>query len=361
MSVDYDSYLGLPQILSSQFPESSKTKNPAHDEMLFIIVHQTYELWFKQILHELESVTQLFSAPIVDESHMGIVAERLHRVVEIEKHLVRQIDILETMTPLDFLEFRDLLYPASGFQSYQFRRLEVLLGLKNKTRLFYASGSFKDALQKDQQKEISTLEDQPSLFDCVEKWLERTPFVKTAHFDFWDQYQLSVNASFEMEKLMVSQSPLLNSQEKARNLETIANNKALFDSFLDEKVYSQRRDNGEIRLSHTAARAALFIQLYRDEPALQLPFRLMTLLMEIDEQLTTWRYRHALMAKRMLGTKMGTGGSSGAKYLQASAETHKIFSDFFVLTTFLLPRSKRPVLPEPLRRALGFQFHSGGL
>ena len=134
-SVHYINYLALDKVLDAQNPLSGKGKEAAHEEMLFIIIHQTYELWFKQILHEVNSAMELFKADKIDESNLGVVVSRLERVNKIMTTLVGQLDILETMTSLDFLDFRHYLSPASGFQSHQFRKLEVMLGLKIKKRL----------------------------------------------------------------------------------------------------------------------------------------------------------------------------------------------------------------------------------
>ena len=104
--------------------KSSETDNEVHDEMLFIIIHQTYELWFKQILHELDSIINMFHDNYVHEEKVGMVVSRFDRIIQIQKLLIDQVSILETMTPMDFLEFRDLLTPSSGFQSAQFRQIE---------------------------------------------------------------------------------------------------------------------------------------------------------------------------------------------------------------------------------------------
>ena len=125
----YSNYLQLDKILESQITESGKTSNPIHDENLFIITHQTYELWFKQIIIELKSINQMFSKNFVKESNLGLVVSRCERICKIIKLLINQVDILETMSPLDFLEFRNLLNPASGFQSAQFRIIENTMGL----------------------------------------------------------------------------------------------------------------------------------------------------------------------------------------------------------------------------------------
>src|SRR5215467_3814601 len=133
---NYIDYLCLNSILNAQFPESDKQNRPAHDEMLFIIIHQTYELWFKQLLHEIESVNRIMQKPALNDNspELQTVVHRLSRCTTILKVLVHQIDIMETMTPMDFLDFRDMLRPASGFQSWQFKELEAILGLKFEQR-----------------------------------------------------------------------------------------------------------------------------------------------------------------------------------------------------------------------------------
>ena len=128
-SVHYINYLELDKILDAQNPLSGNGKEAAHDEMLFIIIHQTYELWFKQILHEIDSVMELFKKEKIDEANVGIIVSRTERINKILQILVKQIDVLESMTSLDFLDFRHHLSPASGFQSHQFRKLEIMLGL----------------------------------------------------------------------------------------------------------------------------------------------------------------------------------------------------------------------------------------
>src|SRR5688572_32553571 len=128
----YHDYLQLDKILNAQFPESDKKQLPAHDEMLFIIIHQAYELWFKQLHHEADSLVEIMKKPALNDNspELQTIVHRLNRMVVILRVLVHQIDIMETMTPMDFLDFRDMLRPASGFQSWQFKLLEAKLGLK---------------------------------------------------------------------------------------------------------------------------------------------------------------------------------------------------------------------------------------
>lgn len=352
--VQYQDYLKIEQLLSAQRLRSAEFKNPAHDEMLFIIVHQVYELWFKQIIFELESVQQIFSQAQIPEAQMGLAVSRLQRVVSIQKYIHGQIDVLETMTPLDFLEFRDYLYPASGFQSFQWRKIETLLGLKMDSRLKYNDSPFYKSLDPSLQQEMHNLLQQPSLFDLVDRWLARTPYLSFENFDFWTEYQRSVIKMFAEDKEVVHSNPRLSEAEKKRTLEVIESSFETFKNLFSETEYKKLQDSGSIRLSFKALHAALLIQIYRDQPVFQQPFKLLSCLLDIDENMTQWRYRHALMAHRMLGKKIGTGGSSGHDYLKEATEKHKIFTDFFNLTTFLVPRSKIPHLPKELEQRMGY-------
>jgi len=355
--MNYHDYLQIDKLLDCQKLESEvRTGKPAHDEMLFIIVHQVYELWFKLMLTEVESILAIFKGDHIDERLMDLIVSRLQRVVEIQKLLVDQVRVMETMTPLDFLEFRDLLIPASGFQSLQFRVLETKLGLKREQRLKYNQAEFDQSLKPEQRPLMRTAEGEHNLFERVEKWLERTPFLKMRGFDFWNIYKKTVEDSLQADLNIIQNNPSLAGEDRQRNQTILENSLASFRALFDEKAYAEARARGEWRLGYKAIHAALLIQLYRDQPALQLPFRLITALMDVDEWFTTWRYRHALMAKRMLGSKVGTGGSSGYQYLKDSTDKHKVFQDLFQLTTFFVPRSKIPVLPAEVERELGFFY-----
>jgi tryptophan 2,3-dioxygenase len=354
--VDYGEYLQLDRLLSSQAPKSVEAGAPAHDEMLFIVVHQAYELWFKQILHELHSVMALFRRDSVDERSVGVAVARLERIVEIQKILLDQLRVLETMTPLDFLEFRDLLVPASGFQSVQFRLLENRLGLRHPRRAPLERSPAPAKVTAELQEALRRSEEEPSLFALVELWLERTPFLELPGFQFWEQYEVAVQRMLAADRATIEGHPALSPAERETQLRELERTAESFAAVLDEKAHEQLRAAGERRLSHRATRAALFIHLYRDQPILHLPYRLLRTLVDVDELLATWRYRHALMVHRMIGTKIGTGGSSGHHYLLGTVERNKIFTDLFNLSTFLISRSALPALPEDLERRLGFHF-----
>lgn len=356
-TVHYNNYLGLDQLLSAQRLKSAEVdKNPAHDEMLFIIVHQAYELWFKQIIHELQSVLDLFRQKSVHPRSIGTAVSRLERVVEILNLLVQQIKIMETMTPLDFLDFRNYLFPASGFQSYQFRMVENLLGLEDEHRITYNGESYDKVFDNSKREKLRDAVDATSLFEAVEDWLERIPFLSFGEFDFLDAYRHAVDRMSEKEQKAIVDSAYLNDKEKQMRLKMLSGTSTYFYHVLNKEEHQKRQAEGAVRLSYDATVAALFINLYRDEPILHLPFRLLVTLTEIDEALTTWRYRHAQMVMRMIGNKIGTGGSSGHSYLHKTAEKHHIFKDLHAIATLLIPRSELPVLPKHLKEKLDFNF-----
>ncbi|HRK07310.1 MAG TPA: tryptophan 2,3-dioxygenase family protein [Pseudobdellovibrionaceae bacterium] len=351
--ISYADYLKTNELLNQQKLRSEEFGRKAHDEMLFIIVHQTYELWFKQMLHELDSVLGIFAANPIPEQSMLMAVHRLSRMVEIHKLLVDQVSVMETMTPLDFLDFRDMLYPASGFQSTQWRLLENKLGLKRDQRLTYNAVPYHAYVNEAEAARMKQAEAEPSLFDRVDEWLTRTPFLKTKDFDFANVYGQAVRELLQQDREAVRRHAK-SDEDRERNLKSIDETEKVFNALFDASRYAELKSQGHFRLSHEALQAALLILLYRDQPIFALPFQLLTKLQDLDELMTQWRYRHSLMAHRMLGSKIGTGGSSGAQYLKAATEKHRVFADLFNLATFLIPRSKLPALPESLTRKMNF-------
>ena len=354
--LNYSDYLQLEKILSGQELMSAKRGTPAHDEMLFIIVHQVYELWFKQILHELDSVITIFNQESIIESDVSFVVLRLQRIIEIQKILIDQIRVLETMTAMDFLEFRDDLFPSSGFQSAQFRLMENKLGLLNDHRIMYGGKDYTSVLKEKEKSTVHSSEEEKSLFELLESWLERTPFLTFKGFDFWKQYSNAVYSMLKKEKLVIQNNPNYSQKEVEYHLNEHENAVLSFEAMIDEERHNNLIVNRRKRLSHKATQAALLILLYRDEPILHSPFNLISRLIDMDELFTSWRQRHALMVRRMIGAKIGTGGSSGHKYLHEAADKHKIFSDLADLSTFFIPRSALPELPKDIKQNLGYQF-----
>lgn len=354
--VYYGDYLQLDKLLSAQSLQSTKYTDPAHEEMLFIVVHQVYELWFKQILHELSSVIDIFSQCEVKDEQLTVVVHRLDRVLAIQELLNDQIAIMETMTPQQFLEFRDYLVPASGFQSIQFKILEISLGLKHKYRIDFDKQSFYMRLKQEHREFLDKLESQPSLFESVEKWLERMPFLKFENFDFWMHYRNATNEMLQNDKEIIQNNQTLSGSEREKELKELQATSDSFDALLDASKYQQVKESGQFRMSQKAVMSALFIQQYSEEPIFNLPCRFIRQLTEMDEKMTIWRYKHAMMVQRMLGTKIGTGGSSGHDYLKKTTESNRIYKDFFNMATFILAKSALPPLPAKVKKSLGFSL-----
>jgi len=256
----YAEYLKVNELLALQCPLS---EGPEHDEMLFIVIHQVYELWFKEILHELAHLQELLS-----RNDGARARQTLKRILTILKVMVAQLDILETMTPLEFLSFRDRLEAGSGFQSYQFRELEFALGWKDPEALErYPAGS-----------------------------------------------------------------------EVRRRLERRLESGSLWDSFLHHLASSgvpvPRTDlerDVTRRVESSPALREVLIAVYRSQSALA---ELCERLVDLDEGLMEWRYRHVKMVQRTIGTRRGTGGSAGADYLLATLN-QPLFPDLWAIRTEL--------------------------
>jgi tryptophan 2,3-dioxygenase len=231
---------------------------------------------------------------------------------------------METMTPMDFLDFRDMLRPASGFQSWQFKALEARLGLQFQQR--HGQEYYISQLRPEQVALIRKIESEQPLISLLNSWLERMPFLGENN-DWWIRYNNVYRESLTENEL-----------GNLAGFETV---------FLNENLEGRQ-------LSAKASRAALFIMLYRGYPILQLPFQLLNVLLEIDEQLSTWRYRHMSMVHRMIGSRVGTGGSTGKDYLKGAVDKHYIFKEIAQLTSFLIERRKLPVLDRETEQRLGF-------
>jgi len=261
--LSYNKYLRVPELIDLQTCLSSPAQ---HDELLFITVHQAYELWFKQILHEIDAAIVLMKEDRTAES-----AQSLRRIVEIEKLLIAQIHILETMTPIRFLGFRDELNPASGFQSMQFREIEFSSGLKDQAILReFAHDDFA-------RQRLEARMNAPSLSEAFFALLRRSGFDTPA-----------------------TDAPR-NAKERRSN-------------------YGKRQRALVEVLTHHE-------QFYKE-------FQLAEALLEHDEYFSLWRSHHIKMVERMVGTKPGTGGSEGVGYLQKTL-SKKFFPELWEARTYL--------------------------
>lgn len=258
MSLTYTSYLKIDELLELQKLQSRPEE---HDEMLFIIIHQTYELWFKQILHEIELLRAR-----MESGETWDAIKSMRRILVIMKILVGQTDILETMTPLSFNSFRGFLQNSSGFQSVQFREVEILCGLRFKRML---------ASQQEGSSHYNTLVrrmEEPTIWECFIRYLQKHDY----------------------------------------NVE------------VPERV----NENGLVHNPSEEIQSEL-VNVMRNDPESAL---LCELLVDLDEGLQEWRYRHVKMVERTIGTKKGSGGSDGVEYLKSTLH-HHIFPDLWAIRT----------------------------
>ena len=354
----YSDYLHLDKILSSQEPVSFKENNiPAHDEMLFIIIHQSYELWFRQILFELAYVLKVFSKEKINDNSedLNLVAHRLGRVIRILELLNQQVGILDTMTPLDFLEFRNLLIPSSGFQSAQFRLIEAVLGLQMDIRHqqdYYKRTNAGGFSQTDLEK-INQTEASENLSHLVNKWLERMPFFEE---QFWINYHPIGNADGTGHVFWNDYRQIYKEGLNERETLKIVDFDYVFFNKVPLNTEPETLQSLRGTFSPNALRSALFIMLYRDFPVFQTSYRVLDSLIEIDHLLSNWRHKHLIMVRRMIGMRVGTGNTTGAGYLEGALNKHYIYRDISGLSTYLIERRNLPRLPDELIKHLSFNM-----
>lgn len=357
----YWDYLRLDQLLSLQGGLEGDEAQLMPDELHFIIVHQAFELWFKLSLRELRLARDHLAAPRVPEESVPYVVHHLRRVSAILEHAVDQFTVMETLTPQDFLAFRDKLIPASGFQSFQLRELEIVLGLEESRRLKYAGT---DPLAHIEQlgrgspagelaaARITAARSEQSLRAALHDWLYRTPIQGSSPGDpddaeaverFLTDYFAAMRRS-NAEKLERMTAAFGNSDSiRAR----MAAGEAAAKAFLfAEDAPPETRD----RLRRVRA-GVLFIESYRELPLLAWPRLLVDTIVELEEQLVLWRTRHARMVERIIGRRVGTGGSSGVDYLDDTTR-YRIFDELWAVRTILLEKGALPALAHA--EAYGF-------
>ncbi|MBS4043473.1 MAG: tryptophan 2,3-dioxygenase [Chitinophagaceae bacterium] len=353
-SMYYGSYLQTEKILDSQFPVSFREGNtPAHDEMLFIIIHQAYELWFKQILFELDYCSTVFEQETVNDNSedLNLVRHRLQRVIKIMQLLNQQVEVLDTMTPLDFLEFRNLLTPSSGFQSKQFRLIEAKLGLQMEKRHHkdYYKRTDEGGFNAKDYQEINQTEAKKSIQELINNWLERLPFFDAK---YWNEN--AADSNFMQHPFWEKYTQVYQSGLTEREQQKFADFKYVFFDDTSQISDVEIQKNLRSSFSAKALRAGLFIMLYRDFPMFQTSYQILDALIEIDHSMATWRHKHLVMVRRMIGMRVGTGNTSGAGYLEGALNKHFVYKEISGLATFLIERKKLPSLPEKLMKELGF-------
>ena len=352
----YRDYLELDSILNSQKPVSFEPPHtPAHDEMLFIIIHQASELWFKQILFELDYVINVFNKEVINDNSedLNLVRHRLNRVIKINELLNQQVTILDTMTPLDFLEFRNLLSPSSGFQSVQFRLIEARLGLQLHKRheAEYYKRTNEGGFNTEDYSSINNVENEPTLLQVINRWLERMPFFERK---YWQSFETAEGYKDDLHPFWHAYRKVYEEGLTAREKNKLPDFDYVFFEKQLEAADGERLKLLRSDLSPAAMKSALFIMLYRDFPVFQTSYQILDALVEIDHMMSNWRHKHFVMVRRMIGMRAGTGNTSGSGYLEGAMNKHYVFKDIAGLSTYLIERTKLPQLPKELIQKLSF-------
>ena len=341
----YWDYLRLPDLLELQ---GGLDDTPSPDELHFIVVHQSFELWFKLILSQLRLARDHLAAPRLPEEQVPFVVHHLGRVNAILRLCVEQFAVMETLPPQDFLDFRDKLVPSSGFQSFQLRELEIVLGLRQDQRIQYAGTDplahiRAQAHSPASVKVVARLEGalaEVSVHDALTGWLKRTPIQGSVPGATGDEGV--VDAFLEEYLARVEAHQLEGVEQLVRALgegDRVAISARVRAGLDATRGFLFPTDTAERR----ARAGLLFIETYRELPLLAWPRLLLDTVCELEEQLLLFRNRHARMVERTIGRRVGTGGSSGVDYLDQTT-SYRVFPELWAVRSCLLPRARRPPL-----------------
>jgi tryptophan 2,3-dioxygenase len=350
--MEYWDYIKVDKLLALQSGMRESDREIVDDEVLFITVHQIFELWFKLLVRELASVRELFRKNPVPDQSLAQAVRSLRRCVTIFEAATNHWKVVETLTPRDYLAFRDQLIGASGFQSAQLREIEILLGLHDdkriacmgetsyKEQLKYADGSASPALARVERR----IGEGASLKDALYEWLARTPIdgsVEPARVSAYLERFIAAHGAQAEKTLSAALAVAHTETDKKLLRERYARDAAAAAAFLradepdaDEDTRARRR--------HIRA-ALVFIESHRELPRLAWPREVVETTLALEQAMTVWRQRHARMVERMIGRRTGTGGSGGVDYLDSTALRYRIFDEIWAVRGLLL---RRDLVPE---------------
>jgi len=354
----YWDYLRLDQLLDIQSGLEATPDRVSADELHFIVVHQSFELWFKLVLSEIRLARDQLGQPRVDEETIPWVVQHLRRVNTILRHAVNQFEVMETLTPQGFLDFRDKLSPSSGFQSFQMRELEILVGLDEAQRILYGKTDPVQHIEESAtdspagrlaRQRLTAVREERTVLSVLGDWLYRTPIQGSSPSDpdddatvvrFLDAYlaEMADHHEANLRRLVEVLTP----SDPDRLAQRFASLRETATAFLHATDVDPEL---QPRLRRIRA-AALFIESYRELPLLSWPRLLLDLVVEMEEQLVLWRHRHARMVERTIGRRVGTGGSDGVDYLDQTGR-YRVFRDLWAIRTVLLPKRRLPPIENP--------------
>ena len=372
--VNYWDYIRVEELLSLQRGLEESDAALSSDEITFITVHQVYELWFKLILGEMRAARDLFTRDPVAEQELSGAVARLQRITTILRVAARHFDVVETLTTRQYLGFRDKLMGASGFQSAQLRQIEILFGLMEAERVpLGPEGGYLEALMNpggaDSPASLrvrAALADRPNLREAIQAWLARTPIDGVGadepgadeHIDAFVERYLSVHARL-VDATCARAMELAETDEDRRRLAArYEREKDFARDFLsptEEQGEDQGGEGGAAELRHVRT-AMIFIETYSELPLLAWPREVLESLVEMEQAFVMFRQRHARMVERVIGRRVGTGGSAGVDYLDETALKYRIFRDLWTVRTLQLPRNAAP----PIENAAFYGFRAGG-
>jgi tryptophan 2,3-dioxygenase len=351
--MNYWEYIRVEELLSLQGGIDRDDSKMSNDETLFIVVHQIYELWFKLILRELSTARDLFQKRPVPDMELASAVRSLKRVVTIFEQAVQHFKVMETLTTRDYLDFRDRLLHASGFQSAQLREIEIVLGLEDNVRVPYGKqSSFKDVLRtatgespalKRVEARISS---GPSLKTVIYEWLSRTPIEGSDNTESTNRFIEAFIKAYRSEnrrriRLASKDPPSPVDIEKLK--ERFEKDATAAEAFLRAEDVPDATPEARAFLKRVRA-GILFLESYRELPRLAWPREVIETVIEMEQSMVLWRQRHARMVERVIGRRTGTGGSPGVDYLEQTAERYRIFSDLWTVRSLLLRKPKVPTI-----------------
>lgn len=363
----YWDYIRVEELLSLQGGLERDEGGLSNDEVLFIVVHQIDELWFKLAIRELVSCRDLLNREPVPETDLALAVRSLKRLTVLLQQAGGQFALMETMTTRDYLGFRDKLMPASGFQSAQLREMEILMGLDDADRVAFGhESSYRAALASHDgsaspaaRRVEARLADRPTLAEALRSWLHRTPiegsqpemprdpevvrdFVE-AYLAAWDGEVSSLERS--------AREFALTEEDVARLQAKYAAQRQAARDFLEATDVSEAERPRTSRI-----RAALvFLESYRELPLLTWPRELLAAVVAFEQAFLIFRQRHARMVERMIGRRPGTGGSAGVDYLDETALRYRVFKELWQVRALLV---KKDALP-PLENVRFYDFVAG--
>ena len=343
----YGGYLRLKELLELQDGPEGYAPPPSSDELHFIIVHQTFELWFKLVLRELKEARDLMHNDRIEEAAIPQVVRHLERVGEIFRLLADQWKVMETLSPQDFLAFRDRLGTSSGFESWQMREMEVLMGLETDQRVGGVNPVEHMKRLADEGKippqaleQFEATASSPSLNHVLTTWLARTPVHGSSPGSEGDGDVIRAYIEQHLEAMRVHGEHVIQHMVSIGHGEEVTLRPRIEAGVASAKAFLM--EDGEPVRSRAGL---LFIESYRDLPLLSWPRRLIDSFVELEQAMLLFRSHHARMVERMIGRRMGTGGSSGVDYLDATTK-YRVFVDLWAVRTLLVKRDGLPPVDE---------------